>query len=330
MELTLARRTTPWSNIHQHCRFATASQNKEDIPVVKIFRTLAICMIGAAFTASSVAWAHTTYTQVDYPGAVLTEIVGGPNLQGTSVGVYNLTAGGANHGFVRTANGRFTAIDVPGATGTTPNFINLQGVVGGSYLDSAGSSHGFVLNGGRYTTVNYPGALGSGVSSINDLGELSGFYCSDAACDTSATFHSYVRSRSGVFTSFDPPGATGSESATVSLLGVVVGSYDTASEPTCSTQCDGYLLAHGNYTTITYPGSSFTFAGGGNVWDTVVGIYVDTAGNGHGYIWNAGSYMSFDYPAASLTEATGINALGVIVGLFTDSAGNTHGFIRTP
>lgn len=287
-------------------------------------------MISAAFTASSIAWAHTTYTQVDYPGAVLTEIVGGPNLQGTSVGVYNLTSGGANHGFVRTANGRFTAIDVPGATNTVPNFINLQGVVVGSYTDAAGTSHGFVLNRGTYTTVNYPGALGSGVSSINDLGELSGFYCSDAACDTSATFHSFVRNRSGAFTSFDPPGATGSETSTVSLLGVVAGSYDTAPEPTCTTQCDGYLLAHGNYTTITYPGSSFTFAGGANVWNTVVGIYVDSAGNGHGYIWSAGSYTSFDYAGASFTEATGINALGVIVGLFTDSAGNTHGFIRTP
>ncbi len=283
--------------------------------MVKAFRTLAICLIGVAFTAPSIAWAHTTYTQVDYPGAVLTEIVGGPNLQGTSVGIYNLTAGGANHGFARTANGTFTAFDVPGAASTTPNFINLEGVIVGSYLDSAGTSHGFVLNRGTYTTVNYPGALGSGVSSINDLGELSGFYCSDAACDTSATFHSFVRNRSGAFTSFDPPGATGSETSTVSLLGVVAGSYDTAPEPTCTTQCDGYLLSRGNYTTITYPGSSFTFAGGANVWNTVVGIYTDSAGNGHGYIWNAGSYASFDYPGASFTEASGINALGVIVGI---------------
>jgi probable HAF family extracellular repeat protein len=298
--------------------------------VVKILKSLAICMIGAAFTASSIAWAHTTYTQVDYPGAVLTELVGGPNLQGTGVGVYELTTGGALHGFARTANGTFTHIDVPGATNTTPNFINLEGTIVGSYTDSAGTSHGFVLNRGNYTTVDDPGAVGTVLTGINDLGELSGFNCSDAACDASATFHSFVRSRSGTFTSFDPPGATGSEAAVVSLLGVVVGSYDTASEPTCSTQCDGYLLAHGNYTTITYPGSSFTFAGGANVWNTVVGIYVDSAGNGHGYIENGGSYTSFDYPGASFTEAAGINALGVIVGIFTDSAGNTHGFVRTP
>jgi hypothetical protein len=298
--------------------------------MIKVFRFLAICTIGAAFAASSIAWAHTTYTQVDYPGAVLTEIVGGPNLQGTSVGIYELTSGGANHGFARTANGVFSAIDVPGATNTIPNFINLEGVVVGSYIDSAGTSHGFVLNRGTYTTVDYPGEPGSVVSSINDLGELSGFYCSDAACDTSATFHSFVRNLRGVFTTFDPPGATGSETSTVSLVGAVVGNYDTTSEPTCTTVCQGYLLFYGHYTTISYPGSSFTFAGGGNIWNTAVGIYTDSAGNGHGFIENGGSYTSFDYSGASFTEATGINALGVIVGLFTDSAGNTHGFIRTP
>ena len=296
----------------------------------KIFRLVAMCTISVAFATLSSAWAHTTYTQVDYPGAVLTEIVGGPNLQGTSVGIYNLTSGGANHGFARTANGAFTQIDVPGATNTTPNFINLQGVIVGGYSDSAGTSHGFVLNRGNYTTVDYPGASGTVLTGINDLGELSGFYCSDAACDASATFHSFVRSRSGTFTSFDPPGATGSEAAVVSLLGVVVGSYDTASEPTCSTQCLGYVLSHGDYTTIQYPGSSFTFGGGANIWNVVVGIYVDSAGNGHGFIESGGAYTSFDYPGASLTEASGINALGVIVGIFTDSAGNTHGFIRTP
>ncbi len=296
----------------------------------KVCRFLAICTIGVAFATLSSAWAHTTYKQVDYPGAVLTEIIGGPNLQGTSVGAYELTVGGALHGFALTANGVFTPVDVPGATNTTPNFINLQGVIVGSYTDSAGTSHGFVLNRGSYTTVNYPGEPGTALSGINDLGESSGFYCSDAACDTSATFHSFVLSRSGVFTSFDPPGATGSETSTVSLVGVVVGNYDTAPEPTCTTQCLGYLLSHGNYTTLSYPGSPFTFAGGGNIWNTVVGIYVDAAGNGHGFIEGGGSYTSFDYPSASFTEATGINALGVIVGLFTDSSGNTHGFIRTP
>jgi probable HAF family extracellular repeat protein len=296
----------------------------------KVLRFFAICTVSTAFAISATAWAEARYTQVDYPGAVLTEIAGGPNLQGTSVGAYELTSGGAFHGFARTANGVFTPIDVPGATSTVPSFINLEGVIVGSYTDSTGTSHGFVLNGGKYTTVNYPDAIGSALSSINDLGEMSGFYCSDIACDASATFHSFVLSRSGVFTSFDPPGATGSEPSTVSLLGVVVGSYDTVEEPTCATQCLVYVLSFGKYTILSYPGSSFTFAGGANVFNTVAGIYFDSAGNGHGFLESNGNYTSFDYPGASFTEGSGINALGVVVGLFTDSSGNTHGFVRTP
>ena len=294
----------------------------------KVFRFLAMCTISVA-CVSSIARAQ-TYKQVDYPGAAVTVIAGGPNLQGTSVGFYNLTVGGANHGFARTIDGKFTAIDVPGASGTAPSFINLEGVIVGSFTDSTGTSHGFVLNRGKYTTVNYPEAPGSVLSSINDLGEMSGFYCSDSACDSSAIFHGFVLSRSGVFTSFDPPGATGSEPSTVSLLGAVVGSYDTLAEPTCSTQCLGYLLSHGSYTTLSYPGSSFTFAGGGNVWNSVVGEYFDSAGNGHGFLESNGVYTSFDYPGAAFTEASGINAFDLIVGFFVDSSGNVHGFIRIP
>ena len=62
--------------------------------MTKVFRFLAICTIGIAFATSSIAWAQ-TYTAVDFPGAVLTELIGGPNPQGTSVGGYTLTAGGA-------------------------------------------------------------------------------------------------------------------------------------------------------------------------------------------------------------------------------------------
>jgi hypothetical protein len=297
--------------------------------MTKVFRFLAICTIGVALATSSIAWAQ-TYTAVNYPGAASTAIVGGPNLEGTSVGVYNITAGGVNHGFAVTARGVFTPFDVPGATNTTPNFINLQGVIVGSYIDSGGTSHGFVLNGGKYTTVDYPGAPGSALSGINDLGEMSGTYCSDAACDTSATLHSFVLSRHGVFTSFDPPGSTSSGTSTVSLLGAVVGNYATSGG---SGQGLGYLLFFGKYTTINFPGSPFTFAGGGNLENNIVGIYTDAAGSGHGFLLSNGSYASFDYPGAVFTEATGINALGVIVGLYvgpTDPANVSHGFIRTP
>jgi hypothetical protein len=55
------------------------------------------------------------------------------------------------HGFVRTANGTFAIIDVPGAgtqygQGTTAESINDIGSVTGFYTDSQYVEHGFIFN----------------------------------------------------------------------------------------------------------------------------------------------------------------------------------------
>jgi len=299
--------------------------------MTRTFRFLAICTIGVALATSSIAWAQ-TYTAVNYPGAVLTELIGGPNPQGTSVGGYTLTAGGALHGFT-VRGGVFTPFDPPGSTFTTANFINPRGDIVGAYVDAGGVSHGFVLSGGTYTTVDYPGAAGTVLSSVNPSGEMSGATCSDPACGvfgaTNVT-HGFLVSKKGVFSAtFDPPGAASSTTSVVIPNGAVVGASTDLGGTTCSTQCQGYMLFHGSYATINYPGSSFTFAGGANAEGNIVGIYTDPSGNGHGFLFD-GAYTSFDYPGASFTEATGINPSGVIVGLYTDSAGAVHGFMRTP
>ena len=297
----------------------------------KVFRFFAICTIGAALATSSIAWAQ-TYTAVNYPGAVLTELIGGPNPQGTSVGGYTLTAGGALHGFT-VRGGVFTPFDPPGSTFTTANFINPRGDIVGAYVDAGGVSHGFVLSGGNYTTVDYPGAAGTALSSINPSGELSGATCSDPACGvfgaTNMT-HSFLVSKKGVFSAtFDPPGAISSTTSVVIPSGAVVGASTNVSGTTCATECQGYMLFHGTYATISFPGATFTFAGGANAEGNIVGIYNDASDVGHGFLFN-GAYTSFDYPGASFTEATGINPSGVIVGLYVDSAGAVHGFMRTP
>lgn len=299
--------------------------------MTKGFLSLAICVAGVALATSSIAGAQ-TYTAVNYPGAALTEMIGGPNPQGTSVGGYTLTVGGALHGFTL-RNGVFTSIDPPGSTFTTVNFINPRGDIVGAYVDASGVSHGFVLSGETYATVDYPGAAGTALSSVNPSGEMSGATCSDPACGVfgaANVTHSFLVSKKGVFSkTFDPPGAASSTSSVVLPKGAVIGAYTDLSGTTCSTQCQGYMLFHGAYATISFPGSSFTFAGGANAEGHVVGIYVDASGAGHGFLFN-GAYTSFDYPGAIFTEATGINPGGVIVGLFTDSDNVTHGFIRTP
>jgi uncharacterized membrane protein len=305
--------------------------------MIKVFRFVAMCAISVASVTLSIAWAQ-TYKQVDVSNtnAVFTELIGGPNLEGTSVGAWGDAAGNL-HGFSLTAKGEFTPVVPPGSTSTTPNFINLQGVIVGGYLDSATPpvSHGFILEGGQYKTVDVPGAAGTALSSINDLGVIVGDTCSDPACGNTGNAnitHGFVRLPSGDFKFFDPPGATSSAPSTISLLGAIVGSYtDNVGELN-----HGYLLWVGKYTTLDFPGATTgTFAGGGNFQNDIVGIY-NFAANcttdcNHAFLLHDGVYTSFDYPGGSLfTEATGINALGVIVGLFEDSSGNFHGFIRTP
>jgi hypothetical protein len=304
---------------------------QEENPMTKVFRFLAICTITIAFATLSIASGQ-TYTQVDYPGAILTELSGGPNPEGTSVGAWQDT-GGVFHGFSLTAKGVFKSLDPPGSTLTVPAFISPQGVIVGYYLDSGSVSHGFILKRGQYTSVDAPGAAGTILSGINPSGEISGSTCTDPACGNtgnSNTSESFVLSKKGHYTFFNPPGATSSSTSTVSPSGVVVGSYtDTVGE------LHGYLLKNGTYTTIDFPGALYsTFAGGGNAENDVAGAYnftsSCTADCGHAFVLSNGVYTSFDYPGAAFSEGTGINPAGVIVGVFVDSSNNVHGFIRTP
>ena len=297
--------------------------------MIKVFRFLVMCMISVAF--ASMTWAQ-TYRTVDFPGATGTSLNGGPNPEGMSVGSY-IDTFGVFHGFSLTAKDVFTSFDPPGSTFTSPNFISPQGVIVGEYTDAAFVSHGFILDGGQYTFVNVPGAAGTGLSGINPSGEISGSTCSDPACGlfgATNTQHSFVMSKKGVITIFDPPPpAISSSASVVNPSGTVVGSYTDLGGGTCFAQCLGYLLDKGTFTTINFPDSAFTFAGGGNAPGDIVGEYNDAAGVGHSFLLSKGVYTSFDPPGAIFSEATGINPDGIIVGVYFDSAAVEHGYIRT-
>jgi hypothetical protein len=294
--------------------------------MINVLRFLAICMIGTAFATSSIASAQ-TYTTIDYPGATLTFLLGGPNPKGTSVGQYNDTSGVA-HGFTFDSRGVFTSFDPPGSTSTTPNFINPKGVIVGSYNDAANVSHGFVLDKGQYTTIDFPGAAGTTLTGLNPSGVMSGFTCSDPACGSTGApsiNHSFIVSKAGSFSTFDPPNATGgSQTSTITPSGEVVGAYTDGSGVR-----HGYVLYHGMFFTTNFPGATFTFDGGVNPEGNIVGAYRNGSVQ-HSFLLSGGVFTSFDPPGAVASDATGINPAGIIVGLYLDSAGALHGFIRKP
>jgi hypothetical protein len=288
--------------------------------MTKLCRRLVICTFSVAFATLSIASAQ-QYTTIDFPGATATSLNGGPNPEGTNIGSY--TTGGVTHGFVL-KKGVFTSFDPPGSTFTVPNWISPQGVIVGQFFDSSGVSHGFVLAGGNYTTVDFPGAPGTGLTSLNPSAQMSGFRCDAAPCNT--TTHSFVLSKKGNFTSFDPPGATSSLAVTVIASGAVFGSYTDSGGVG-----HGYLLYHGTFTTIDFPGASFTFVGGANPEGDCVGEYI-SGGVAHSFLLSNGVFTSFDPPGTGPfgSDAAGINPSGVIVGLYFDSGGVQHGYIRTP
>ena len=68
---------------------------------------------------------------------------------------------------VRLAAQEFTSIDPPGSTFTQATGINPQGDIVGTYFDSSGNAHGFLLSKGTFTTIDVPGSPGTNANGIN-------------------------------------------------------------------------------------------------------------------------------------------------------------------
>jgi hypothetical protein len=290
--------------------------------VNKAFRFLAMCVICTAFATLSIAWAQ-AYKTIDFPGATATLLIGGPNPQGTSVGI-EITAG-FQHGFTLTAAGQFAVIDPPGSTLTSPNYIDAQDVVVGNFLDSSGVTHGFILYRGHYTTFDVPGALATALSGVMPSGEMTGFTCLvDPTCET-PPYESFIVSRRGEITSFNPFSAPSSFASGLNPSGTVVGTYTDSGGVT-----HGYELRDGTFTSNDFPGSILTFNGGINPQGDIVGFYTDTSNVTHSFLRSHGTYTGFDPPGATYSNAGGINSSGIIAGFYVDSANVAHGYIRTP
>jgi len=304
--------------------------------MIKLLRLLAICSLAVLFV--STAWAQ-TYTTVHDPNdnAGVTELIGGPNPQGTSVGTYlyydELSGVLYWHGFALSSQGVFIPIDYPGALYTQPGFISSNGFVTGNYRSPYLPWHGFVLHGGQYTTVDsdYPGAVATILAGITPSGEIAGYSClADIRCNV-GPFKSFIISKKGVFTHFDPPGTDpnfGSTASVINASGAIVGAY---------TGTDGfqhgYLLKNGRYTTVDYPGAANTFCGGMNDQGDIVGAYWNEDQVVHSYLLSHGVFTSFDPPDSIgnyNSQATGINNAGIIIGLYQDAYYNVFGYIRTP
>jgi probable HAF family extracellular repeat protein len=206
----------------------------------------------------------------------------------------------------------FKTLDFPGAVSTSAQAINAAGEIVGYFNEG----RGFILNFGSFeeaTFSTFPGtACQTHFFGVNDAGLLVGDVAGALPPDPGTT---------------DGPGC-GNPSAWSSLgqvhadfaiginnAGQIVG-YNV-NPPT------GYLLSGGAYSTIAFPGASWTVASG--ISADIVGWYGDGGGHQHGYLLKAGNYSTIDVPGSTMTEAWGING-GLIVGIYANAQG-AHGFL---
>jgi len=262
----------------------------------------------------------------DPPGGTETQPAA-TNSSGTVVGRYQDNNGdGIQPGFIRDANGNFTALygPVTGTTQTVPVSVNDAGQITGWYSDGK-TVHGFLRDtGGSYTTFDPPGSVSTTPDSINSAGQISGVYNTSGA----STNVAFLRDSTGNFVTFGGPGSCGDAvvNAVLSASGEVAGtcSYHGGRRYTFFIRtASGILTEYGNVF-----GGTVIFVQAINDHNILAGYYTDAAGLAHGFWGDSSGLHSFDYPGALSTGATGINLGGTITGFYFGADSVHHGFVR--
>jgi len=310
------------------------------------------------------------FTSFDAPGAGTTPDNSngtfplGVNQLGTVVGYYE-DDNSVSHCFIRTADGKITTFDAPGAdvspaaqAGSQLTGISPTGLTVGLYTGSNLVTHGFLRSpGGQFTSFD---ASPNSVSTfpngpVNLEGALVGFYA-----DTAPRFHAFVRDPRGTISvltfpdSCDgtiPEGCVGFGDLNINLFGWSVGTFQDA-----NLVHHGFLRSpDGEITAFDAPGAgnvgpyqgtifSYNFTPDGNEvaglndLGAVAATYLDADYVYHGFLRTPdGKFTSFDAPGADLTPGAlngtfpfAINDLGVVIGIYTDANYLPHGFIREP
>ena len=170
----------------------------------------------------------------------------------------------------------------------------------------------------------------SSPNGIDDYGTVVGL-----AVDLSGGERGFTRSAGGVITYYSAPNSQPTYRSYTYFTGrndsgVRVGNY--AANVTGAVQ-KGFMLSGASFTSIAFPkGVRATYANGINKWNSVVGYYTDTIGNGHDHGFKRvsnGSFTALNYPGAPQTVAAGINDSGAIIGSYCLSCNTEarHGFI---
>jgi hypothetical protein len=176
------------------------------------------------------------------------------------------------------ARGKFTDISISGASLVNANGINDAGAVVGTYIDSTGAQHGYLLVGGVLTKLDPPGVTGLATAwGINNAGVITVF-----GTNSSGTYLSFTTPDKGqTYTPFHAPGegSTGTAIHEINNNGDIVATvFDSSGNR------HGVLYHQGQYYTYDDPnGVGSTRADGINDMLVMVGRYGSGAFGGTGF-----------------------------------------------
>jgi hypothetical protein len=260
----------------------------------KMFLSFAVLLIASTPVA---LLAQGTYTQIDYPGAMVTSCLG-INKAGDITGFYEDSMD-MYHGFLL-SGGIYTTIDYPGAQYTTLYKINDVGQILGSadsfsFLYSESSQ--------TFTQIVYPGSDATYATSINNAGAIGGFFTVNDEFSQG----------------FKLVGSTYRRLPAVSTANVYVWGITADGTLVGYAQRHGvfdFSFDQGKYQQILPPNSPQVYG-------------VNRAGTalvGPGYLYQSGAFQVLQFPGGGITYAYDVDNAGEVVGLFLDSSDGQHAF----
>jgi hypothetical protein len=243
---------------------------------------------------------------------------------------------------------------------STAQGINPGGDIAGGYRDAVGGQHGYVWRHGQFFTLDVPGSivgvsgalptLAKGIGpSGNVVGQFtapynppvsttapidSPLYC--PAATSVACIKGFLYSR-GQFSVVLFPGHPGAIPQRISPDGSIYGclhDFDLMGSmfgAIWSRSGDSSLIAGGGELTDSTMGFAMSMNNGARPdGHTIVGLYTDMGGRGHGYVVRDGEFHSWDAPNSISTSIWDVNADGAFVGVYRTSGGAGHGFVQLP
>jgi probable HAF family extracellular repeat protein len=227
---------------------------------------------------------------------------------------------------------RWVRFDFPGATEIYGLGINARGDIVGRYVDTAGVTHGFLMQQGSFTTIDFPQATFTAARGVNARGDIVGRFL-----DAGGNEHGFLL-EDGRYKRIDYPGAAATTARGINNSGEISGRHSDAAGNE-----NGFVLKDGTFHNVRVPNPLTPLEPcSTDVWlvqdneRVVIGDFCTNLDGGiHGFIrMRPGVFQMIDFPGAGApcSAMRWINERGDRVGVYAKTLGEcfafqAHGFL---